>query len=140
MDQTKEPRPEVLIVDDEERFRKTLAKLLSAKGVKVNAVGSGEEALKFIEDHPVDVVLLDMRMAGMNGIDTLTAIKQRDASIEVIMLTGHASVDVAVEIMKRGGYEYLLKPCDIDELMVKIDSAFERRMTRIKKSGEQGQS
>ncbi len=140
MDQTKEPRPEVLIVDDEERFRTTLAKLLSAKGVKVNAVGSGEEALKFIEDHPVDVVLLDMRMAGMNGIDTLTAIKQRDASIEVIMLTGHASVDVAVEIMKRGGYEYLLKPCDIDELMVKIDSAFERRMTRIKKSGEQGQS
>lgn len=137
MEQAKEPQPKVLIVDDEERFRKTLAKLLSAKGLTVEAVGSGEEAVKFIENHAIDVVLLDMRMAGMNGIDTLTAIKQRDASVEVIMLTGHASVDVAVEIMKRGGYEYLLKPCDIDELMVKIDSAFERRMARLKKTGEQ---
>lgn len=127
-------KPKVLIVDDEERFRKTLSKLLRAQGLTVNDVGSGEEALKFIENQPIDVVLLDMRMAGMNGIETLSAIKKKDPFIEVIILTGHASVDVAVEIMKLGGYEYLLKPCDIDELMVKIDAAFEKRMTRLKHS------
>lgn len=127
-------KPKVLIVDDEERFRKTLSKLLRTQGLTVNDVGSGEEALKFIENQPIDVVLLDMRMAGMNGIETLSAIKKKDPFIEVIILTGHASVDVAVEIMKLGGYEYLLKPCDIDELMVKIDAAFEKRMTRLKHS------
>ncbi|MCX7822294.1 MAG: response regulator [Syntrophobacterales bacterium] len=132
MEQTKEMQPRILIVDDEDRFRKTLSKLLKAQGLTVNDVGSGEEALRFIENHPVDIILLDMRMAGMNGIETLSAIKKRDPLIEVIILTGHASVDVAVEIMKLGGYEYLLKPCDIDELTVKIDGAFERRMTRLK--------
>jgi len=132
MEEKQQPKPKVLIVDDEERFRKTLSKLLIAQGLEVYSVGSGVEALEFIRNHPVDIVLLDMRMPGMNGIDTLSAIKKIDPLIEIIMLTGHASVDVAVEIMKRGGFEYLLKPCDIDELLVKIDAAFERRMTRLK--------
>lgn len=134
MEKNREAQPKVLIVDDEERFRKTLAKLLTAQGLYVDAVGSGEEALEFIENNDVDVILLDIRMAGMDGIETLSAVKKKDPSIEVIILTGHASVDVAVEIMKLGGYEYLLKPCDIDDLMVKIDAAFERRMNRLKHS------
>jgi len=132
MEEKQQLRPKVLIVDDEERFRKTLSKLLTAQGLEVYSAGSGDEALDLIRKHPVDIVLLDMRMPGMNGIDTLSAIKKIDPMIEVIMLTGHASVDVAVEIMKRGGFEYLLKPCDIDELLVKIDAAFERRLTRLK--------
>ncbi len=98
-------KPTVLIVDDEARFRKTLAKLLATKGIDVHTVGSGEEAVSFVQQHPVDVILLDMRMPGMNGIDTLSALKRLDPLLEVIMLTGHASVDVAVEIMRRGGYE-----------------------------------
>jgi DNA-binding NtrC family response regulator len=132
MEEKQQLRHKVLIVDDEERFRKTLSKLLTAQGLEVYSAGSGDEALDLIRKHPVDIVLLDMRMPGMNGIDTLSAIKKIDPLIEVIMLTGHASVDVAVEIMKRGGFEYLLKPCDIDELLVKIDAAFERRLTRLK--------
>jgi DNA-binding NtrC family response regulator len=132
MEEKQQLRPKVLIVDDEERFRKTLSKLLTAQGLEVYSAGSGDEALDLIRKHPVDIVLLDMRMPGMNGIDTLSAIKKIDPLIEVIMLTGHASVDVAVEIMKRGGFEYLLKPYDIDELLVKIDAAFERRLTRLK--------
>jgi len=132
MEEKQQLRPKVLIVDDEERFRKTLSKLLTAQGLEVYSARSGDEALDLIRKHPVDIVLLDMRMPGMNGIDTLSAIKKIDPLIEVIMLTGHASVDVAVEIMKRGGFEYLLKPCDIDELLVKIDAAFERRLTRLK--------
>jgi len=132
MEEKQQLRPKVLIVDDEERFRKTLSKLLTAQGLEVYSAGSGDEALDLIRKYPVDIVLLDMRMPGMNGIDTLSAIKKIDPLIEVIMLTGHASVDVAVEIMKRGGFEYLLKPCDIDELLVKIDAAFERRLTRLK--------
>jgi DNA-binding NtrC family response regulator len=126
--------PKVLIVDDEERFRITLRKLLVARGVEAEASGSAEEALVELAEKPYDVVLLDVRMPGMDGIEALAEIKKRDPNLEVIMLTGHASVDVAVEIMRRGGYEYLLKPCPIEELMDKIDSAYERKMAREERS------
>lgn len=122
--------PKVLIVDDEERFRITLRKLLSARGVEAEASGSAEEALAELAAKPYDIVLLDVRMPGMDGIEALGEIKKFDRNLEVIILTGHASVDVAVEIMKRGGYEYLLKPCPIDELMDKIDLAYERKLDR----------
>lgn len=122
--------PRVLIVDDEERFRITLRKLLAARGVEAQASGSAEEALAELAAKPYDIVLLDVRMPGMDGIEALGEIKKFDRNLEVIILTGHASVDVAVEIMKRGGYEYLLKPCPIDELMDKIDSAYERKLDR----------
>jgi len=122
--------PKVLIVDDEERFRITLRKLLAARGVEAQASGSAEEALAELAEKPYDVILLDVRMPGMNGIEALSEIKKLDRNLEVIILTGHASVDVAVEIMRGGGYEYLLKPCPIEELMDKIDSAYERKTAR----------
>jgi DNA-binding NtrC family response regulator len=122
--------PKVLIVDDEERFRTTLCKLLTVKGVDAKSVGSGREALEELDRAPYDVVLLDVKMPEMNGIEALAALKKRHRTIEVIILTGHASVDIAVDIMRLGGYEYLLKPCPVEELMDKIESAWERKKGR----------
>jgi DNA-binding NtrC family response regulator len=122
--------PRLLLVDDEERFRTTLSKLLGVRGIPVAAVGSGEEALEELRSKPYDVILLDVRMPGMNGIEALAEIKKINPALEVIILTGHASVDAAVDIMKLGGYDYLLKPCSVDELMEKIDGAHERKLAR----------
>jgi DNA-binding NtrC family response regulator len=123
-------KPKVMLVDDEERFRITLAKLLTVRGLDVVTLGSGAEALEELGRQPYDVILLDVRMPGMNGIETLAEIKKLNPAIEVIILTGHASVDAAVDIMKLGGYDYLLKPCSVEELTDKIDGAFERKKAR----------
>ncbi len=122
-----------LIVDDEERYRITLKKLLTANGLETEAVGSGVEAVEELRQRPYDVILLDVKMPGMSGIEALAELKKINPEVEVIILTGHASVDVAVEIMKLGGYEYLLKPCPMDELLAKIESAYERKMVRGKR-------
>ena len=122
--------PKVLIVDDEERFRTTLGKLLTVNGLNVKTVGSGRLALEELGQSSYDVILLDVKMPEMDGVETLAQIKKIDPNIEVIILTGHASVDVAVEIMRLGGYEYLLKPCPMDELMEKIETAHERKIAR----------
>jgi len=122
--------PKVLIVDDEERYRATLQKLLTVMGLDAETADSGKQALEKLRKKPFDVILLDVKMPGMDGMETLAEIKKIDPGLEVIMLTGHASVDVAVEIMRLGGYEYLLKPCPIDDLKAKIDAAYERKLTR----------
>ncbi len=121
----------VLIVDDEERFRTTLAKLLGAHGLTVRTAGSGAEALAALEAEASQVVLLDVKMPGMSGIEALAAIKSRSPEVEVIILTGHASVDAAVEIMRLGGADYLLKPCPVEEILDKIGLAVERRRQRV---------
>jgi DNA-binding NtrC family response regulator len=127
-------KPRVLIVDDEERFRTTMAKLLTINGLEVTAVGSGKVALEELKANPYDVITLDIRMPEMSGLEALAEIKKVNPEVEVIILTGHASVDTAVEIMKLGGYEYLLKPTSTEELMNKIDAAYERKLTREQKA------
>jgi DNA-binding NtrC family response regulator len=122
--------PKVLLVDDEERFRTTLAKMLRAQGLEVTALGSGREALEELNQKAYDVMVLDVRMPDMDGIATLTEIKRIAPQVEVIILTGHASMDAAVEIMRLGGYDYLLKPCPVEDLMAKIESAYERKTAR----------
>jgi DNA-binding NtrC family response regulator len=119
--------PKVLLVDDEERFRVTTARLLGVRGFQVGTAGSGVEALEELERNPYDVVVLDVKMPGMSGIEALAEIKRRQPQVEVLILTGHASVDAAVEIMRLGGCEYLLKPCSMDELVEKIERALERK-------------
>lgn len=127
--------PKILLVDDEERFRTTLAKMLRAQGLEVTALGSGREALAELQKAPYDVMVLDVRMPDMDGIATLTEIKKIAPQVEVIILTGHASMDAAVEIMRLGGYDYLLKPCPVEDLLAKIESAYERKITREGKVG-----
>lgn len=122
--------PRILIVDDEERFRLTLAKLLKLRDLDVTTLGSGPQALEALKQEQYDVIVLDVRMPGMDGIETLAEIKKLNPNIEVIILTGHASVDAAVDIMKLGGYDYLLKPCSVEELIDKVEAAFERKQAR----------
>ena len=125
--------PKILLVDDEERFRTNLSKMLKAQGFEVNALDSGQRALEELALHPYDVILLDMRMPGMNGLETLAAIKQNHPDSEVIILTGHASVDAAAEIIRLGATEFLLKPCPIEEIVAKIETAYDRKLARQEK-------
>ncbi len=122
--------PKILLVDDEERFRNNLRKMLAAEGFEVSAAASGEAALEELARQPYDVILLDMRMPGMDGLATLAAIKERHPDPEVIILTGHASVDAAAEIIRLGAVEFLLKPCPLEEVIAKIETAFERKLAR----------
>jgi DNA-binding NtrC family response regulator len=128
-------KPRILIVDDEERFRTTLAKMLTAQGLEVTAVEGGREALEELGRKASDVVILDLRMPEMDGMETLAEMKKGHPEVEVIVLTGHASVDAAMEIIKKGGYYYLLKPYPLEDLLDKIEAAFERKLEREKRTG-----
>ncbi len=117
----------VLIVDDEVEFLETLVKRLRKRKLAVNGVTSGEAALEQLKQTPVDIVVLDVKMPGMSGLDTLREIKKRYSLLEVIMLTGHANMEVAIEGMDVGAFDYLMKPIEIDELVYKIQDAFKRK-------------
>lgn len=117
----------VLVVDDEEDFVEMLVMSLKEMDLKVLAAYSGKEGLELIENNPVDVVILDIKMPGMDGIDTLKEIKRRFPLTEVIMLTGHGTIESAVEGMKLGAFDYLLKPANFNDLMEKVESARKNR-------------
>lgn len=117
----------VLLVDDEADFLETLLKRMKKRNVNVKGVKSGEEALEFLKQNPVDVVVLDVKMPGIDGIQTLREIKKTYPLIEAIMLTGHASLEVAIEGMELGAFDYLMKPIDIDDLLYKIQDAYEKK-------------
>lgn len=117
----------MLLVDDESDFRNTLLKRMQRRNVDVRGVDSGEAALEWLAREAVDVVILDVRMPGMDGIDTLRAIKKHHPLTEVIMLTGHASMEVAIQGMELGAFDYLMKPMDMDELLYKAEDAFKKK-------------
>ena len=123
-------KPRILLVDDEERFRDNLQKMLKAQGLTVTAMDSGNAALTELKLQPYDVVLLDIRMPGMDGLATLAEIKKIAPGAEVIILSGHASMDAAMEINRLGGYDYLMKPCPLEEILLKIDAAYEKKVER----------
>ncbi len=131
--------PRILLVDDEERFRTNLAKMLTAQGLEVAAAAGGREALELLQRAPCDVALVDLRMPDMDGLETLAQMKKVAPGLEVIILTGHASMDAAMQINKLGGYDYLLKPCPLEELLLKIEAAYEKKVEREKRLGLRGQ-
>ncbi len=128
----------VLFVDDEIDFLETLLKRMKKRGVDVTGVGSGEEALSFLDTNQVDVVVLDVKMPGMDGIETLREIKRRHPLVEVIMLTGHANLEVAIEGMELGAFDYLMKPMDIDELLYKVEDAYKKKSLHEQKIRKKG--
>lgn len=113
----------VLMVDDEEQFRATTSKILSKRGFETTIAGSGEEAITLLKEKPQDVVILDIKMPGMDGQETLTEIKEMLPDVQVIMLTGHGDEASAKEALTRGAFDYLTKPCDIDLMASKIQDA-----------------
>lgn len=117
-----------MLVDDEERFLQTTQKILSKHGYDVITATGGIECLQKLEQELVHVVILDVKMPDMDGVETLKRIKQRFPMVEVIMLTGHATAESAVEGMKSGAIDYLVKPADIDALIAKAEDAFKKRM------------
>jgi len=117
----------IMLVDDEERFLTTTQKILAKKGYDVFTATGGTEALEKLERQNIHVVILDVKMPGMDGIATLKEIRKRFPLVEVIMLTGHATVETAVDGMKSGAVDYIMKPCDIDDLLQKAEEAFEKR-------------
>jgi DNA-binding NtrC family response regulator len=118
----------IMLVDDEERFLKTTSKLLSRKGYDVITASSGMEALNMLASGNIHVVILDIKMPGMDGIETLRAIKSGHPLVEVIMLTGHGTVESAIDGLKSGASDFLLKPTDINDLIDKVEDAFNRRI------------
>ena len=131
MTDTKEKTIRVLVVDDEARFRTTLIKILEAKGIEATAAADGAAALAEIQRCAYDVVLLDVKMPGMDGIEVLKNLRERRCPAEVIILSGHAAVDTAMAIVRHGAFDYLLKPCDIDELLDKIHAAHDRKTDAV---------
>jgi len=117
----------VLIVDDEKDFVEMFSLRLETQGEKVSTAFSGKEALAVLEQKPIDVVILDIRMPGMDGIDTLKQIKKLYPNVEVILLTGHGSTETAVEGMKLGAFDYLMKPADFEEIKLKLENARKRK-------------
>ncbi len=122
-----------LLVDDEEEFLRTVIKRLKKRDVNAIGAGTGEEALLMLEQYPVDVVVLDVKMPGMDGMQTLREIKLRFPLLEVVMLTAHASMEVAIEGMELGAFDYLMKPVDIDELLYKLQDAFQKKSIQEEK-------
>ncbi|HUV49955.1 MAG TPA: response regulator [Anaerolineae bacterium] len=118
----------ILLVDDEEITLKYLSKFLIKKGFDISTAMNGSEALEKIKQQDFITVLLDVLMPGIDGIETLREIKKIKPITEVIMLTGHASVQVAIEGMRLGAFDYLMKPFDRDELIEKLRLACEKRL------------
>jgi len=117
----------IMIVDDEERFLTTTQKLLAKKGYDAITASSGSMALELLGQKQVHVVILDVKMPGMDGIETLKAIKRQYPMVEVVMLTGHATVESAVQGLNSGATDYLMKPAEIDDLIERAEGAYSRR-------------
>lgn len=113
----------ILLVDDEEGFSSVLAKRLSRRFVAVETAASGEEALYLLDTELFQVVVLDMKMPGMDGLQVLRSIKNRHPRVEVILLTGNADMDCALEAMTGGAFDFLLKPANTEILMHRINDA-----------------
>lgn len=128
----------VLIVDDEQDFLETIVKRLKKRKIDVTGINSGERALEILDSEHFDVVILDVRMQGMDGIETLREMKRMWPLTEVIMLTGHASVESGMEGMQQGAFDYVMKPADINDLIEKIRQAYQRKSMherRLQKDG-----
>jgi DNA-binding NtrC family response regulator len=124
----------ILLVDDEVPFLETMTKRLKKRGFDILSAHTGLDALNQLsKHHSIDVVILDVKMPGMDGIQTLEEIKHRFPITEVIMLTGHATVESAIEGMKLGAFDYLMKPCDMEQLVSKVEAAVQRRRTHEEK-------
>ena len=127
----------VLLVDDEEEFVETLAERMRSRGMDVATSNSGGDALDLIGREPYDVVVLDLQMPGMDGLEALARIKRRKPDIQVVLLTGHATVQKGVEAMKLGALEFLEKPIDLSTLSEIIHKANAEKMILVEEETEE---
>jgi DNA-binding NtrC family response regulator len=125
-EKNKEGQIKLLLVDDEKGFANIIAKRMSKRGLDVTKAYSGAEALQAIRKADFDVAVLDLKMEDMDGIEILKIFKKMDPDLAVIMLTGHGSESAAKDGIRFGAFDYLTKPCDLDELLAKIREAYQQ--------------
>ena len=125
----------VLHVDDEAGFAAAVGRRLAHRGMSMSRAASGAEALEMLAAEPFDVVLLDIKMPGMDGIKTLGEIRRMHPQVAVIMLTAHANTDIVISSLAMGAYDYLQKPADMDDLIGKIEDAAQRRQRNLGHGG-----
>jgi DNA-binding NtrC family response regulator len=129
--------PFVMLVDDEVPFVQITAKRLEERNFEIITAFSAEECLEKLKTNPgLDGIVLDIQMPGMDGIEALKEIKKESPLVEVIMLTGHATIESGIDGMKLGAYDFLMKPCDIDELAIKIEEAAKKKREHEEKIKE----
>ncbi|MFC1856786.1 response regulator [Thermodesulfobacteriota bacterium] len=130
-------KPFIMLVDDEVSFVETMTKRLGKRNIEIISAFSGKEALEKLKSNQMlDVIVLDVKMPGMDGLETLKEIKITYPLIEVIMLTGHATVESGIEGMKLGAFDYLMKPSDIEDLVSKVNEAVQKKREHEKKIEE----
>ncbi len=129
----------VLVVDDEADFLETIVMRLQRRKIDATGVDGGKKALEIVENERFDVVVLDVLMPGMDGIETLKLLKKKKPFIEVIILTGHGSVESGLQGMQFGAFDYIMKPADLDELLEKIQQAYERKRIHEERHGLSGE-
>jgi DNA-binding NtrC family response regulator len=120
----------VLLVDDDARFIDVMSRRLELRGFTVASASSGAECLSALDDGGTsryDVVVLDVRMPGMDGLETLSTVRSRHPLVEIVMLTGQGTVENVIEAMKLGAFDYMMKPCDLEMLIAKLDQAAARK-------------
>ena len=132
-----EMEAKVLLVDDEEEFLETLSSRLEMRGLKVSAVTSGEQAVSKAKEQEYDAIVVDLSMPGIDGLETLKRIKANNPNAEIIMLTGHGSIQSGVEAMKLGAGDFLQKPVELSELMAKIGEAKSKKMLVLQKQSQE---
>ncbi len=123
----------VLLVDDEEPFVEALGKRLNARGLSVQTSNNGEDAVEKAKDHAFDVIVLDLAMPGIDGIETMRRLREVDADLQIILLTGHGSIERAVEATKLGAIDFLQKPASLADLLELIQEAGTRRTLLVEK-------
>ncbi|MEJ2639731.1 MAG: response regulator [Desulfosarcinaceae bacterium] len=131
-----EKRIKILLVDDEVKFLQAVSDRLTMKGFEVTTAANGEDAIQAAKQGGFDVAVLDLQMPGMDGTQVLKILKERHKFIEIIMLTGHATVDSAVECTKLGAFKYLEKPYEFDRLVEALKEAYHARLKKKFESNE----
>jgi len=126
----------VLLIDDEEQFLATLSERMEIRGMNVSTASNADNAVSALEVGDYDAIVLDLQMPDMDGIDMLKAIKVRHPDMQVILLTGHATVEAGIEAMKLGAMDFMEKPADIDSLTEKIKKAQAKKMVIVEKKTE----
>lgn len=123
----------ILVVDDEPAARLSLAELLSLEGYEVTAAASGEEALELLSEGPFDLAIVDLKMPGMDGIDVVSALQKHSPDTIIIMLTAHGTLETAVQAMRQGAHDYLLKPANVNEIMASVKAGLDKHRRELRR-------
>ncbi len=134
---TEELKAKVLVVDDEEQFLKAFSKRLEMRGMKIETAMSGEEALDKVQGKDFDAIILDLVMPGIGGMETLKRLKEENPDLQIIILTGHGTIEKGVEAIKAGAMDFVEKPADINKILEKIGEAKHKRVLLFEKRAEE---